>query len=328
MALLQVEDLQVFFHIHNGIIRAVDGLSFELEAGQCIGIVGESGSGKSAAMMALLRLLPTPPAKIHGGRALLHGQDLLTMPDAEIRKIRGNKIAMIFQDPMTSLNPYLRIATQMCEVLQLHQGLSKKSALVRSIEALERVGIPDAARNVQQYPHQFSGGMRQRVMIAMAILTRAEIIIADEPTTALDVTIQAQIIELLKEMQRQHGLSLILVTHDLGVVAGVSDQLLVMYNGRLVEKGSVETLYYKSEHPYTQGLLNARPRVDQAQQRLMAIPGAPPASGMEISGCAFAPRCPKVMERCTQPVPWVGLGDGHYSLCHLCAARASEVGYG
>ncbi len=318
MPLLQVEDLRVFFHTYAGVIRAVDGLSFSLEPGQCLGVVGESGSGKSAAMMALLGLLPQPPAKIHGGRALFHHQDLLCLPKRELRKIRGNKIAMIFQDPMTSLNPYLRISTQMTEILTTHEGVSTKNALSRAIAALEQVGIADASRAIVQYPHQFSGGMRQRVMIAMALLTKAEIIIADEPTTALDVTIQAQIIELLRSLQQRYGLSLILVTHDLGVVAGISDHILVMYNGRLVERGTVEDIFYRPSHPYTEGLLQALPRVDQQHQHLYAIPGAPPLPTAQRQGCSFAPRCPQVMPMCYEgEVPWVAINQQHQYLCHL-----------
>lgn len=247
--LLTVNDLKTYFYTRSGIVKAVDGMSFTLDRGETLGIVGESGSGKSVTMMSILGLIPKPPGKILSGTAVFDGVDLLSANSKIIRSIRGYRIAMIFQDPMTSLNPYLKVSTQLTEVITEHEGKSQNEALRLSIEALERVGIPDASSRIDQYPHQFSGGMRQRVMIAMAIVAKPDIIIADEPTTALDVTIQAQILQLLKTMQKEMGLGLVLITHDLGVVAGMSDNVMVMYAGRLVEQGSCDDIFYCSHHP-------------------------------------------------------------------------------
>ena len=243
MTLLKVENLKTYFHTRSGVIKGVDGVSFSIEKGETLGIVGESGSGKSVTMMSLMGLLPSPPAKIEGGTAEFQGQDLLKLKESDLRKIRGNKISMIFQDPMTSLNPYLKISRQLTEVLEMHQKITRREARRKAIEIMEKVNIPDAALRVDNYPHQFSGGMRQRVMIAMALISEPDLLIADEPTTALDVTIQAQILELLKDLQKELGMAMIMITHDLGVVAGVSDKILVMYAGKPVETGSTDDIF-------------------------------------------------------------------------------------
>jgi oligopeptide transport system ATP-binding protein len=321
--LLEVKDLKTYFYTRAGVVKAVDGVSFDVHPGKTLGIVGESGSGKSVTMMSLLGLLPQPPGKVVGGTANFRGVDLLKMRPKQLRQIRGTKISMIFQDPMTSLNPYLKISTQLTEVLTEHSSISKKDALHRAIEALEMVGIPDASARVDAYPHQFSGGMRQRVMIAMALIGKPDLLIADEPTTALDVTIQAQILELLKDMQAELKMAVILITHDLGVVAGMSDEVVVMYAGRPVERGSAEDIFYKNRHPYTAGLLKSIPRIDQAGQDLYSIPGLPPDPSKLPPGCPFASRCENVMQKCSQDivVPSRIMGPGHVSVCHL-EARA------
>ena len=249
--ILQVRDLKTYFNVDEGVVKAVDGVSFELHRSETLGIVGESGSGKSVTNLSIINLIPTPPGKIVGGEVLFHGTDLLKLPPSEIRHIRGNKISMIFQDPMTSLNPFLRISTQMIETIQLHQGLDKKAAKEKAIEMLKFAGIPAPEKRIDQYPHQFSGGMRQRVMIAMALSCNPEILIADEPTSALDVTIQAQILELIKELTRKLGTAVILITHSLGVVAGMCDTICVMYAGRIVERGRTEDIFESPKHPYT-----------------------------------------------------------------------------
>ncbi len=316
--LLQVKDLQTYFYTRAGVVKAVDGVSFELTSGQTLGIVGESGSGKSVTMMSLLGLIPQPPGKIVGGSAYFDGINLLTIPEQEKRKIRGKRISMIFQDPMTSLNPYLKISTQLTEVLLEHETITHKEALRRAIETMEQVGIPDAAARVNYYPHQFSGGMRQRVMIAMALITKPQLLIADEPTTALDVTVQAQILELLKSLQHDLGMSLIIITHDLGVVAGVSDEVLVMYAGRPVEYGKVDDIFYHPHHPYTHGLLRSIPRVDDVGAELYSIPGLPPDPAKLPVGCPFEPRCSFSGSTCKQSVeiPTRAISLDHKSVCH------------
>ncbi len=302
--LLQVRDLQVQFNTENGIVRAVNGISFDLAAGETLGIVGESGSGKSVANLALLGLIPQPPGEIVGGRAELRGQDLLGKSHRELTSIRGNDIAMIFQDPMTALNPFLTIAEQLTEATRLHLGLSPKDALDHAIEMLQRVGIPAAKQRVFEYPHQFSGGMRQRVMIAMALSCQPDVLIADEPTTALDVTIQAQILDLMKDLQQKEGTAIILITHDLGVVASVCHRVLVMYGGRIVEQADVDSLFSRPQHPYTHGLLRSAPRWDDTrQQELVAIEGQPPDMAQLPAGCAFEPRCPHRVDRCQNEIP-------------------------
>jgi len=317
--ILDVKNLQTYFYTRGGVVKAVDGVSFSVEKGQTLGIVGESGSGKSVTMMSLMGLIPKPPGKIVGGTAMFQGKDLLTMPNQDLRKIRGNKISMIFQDPMTSLNPYLKVSRQLTEVLTTHSSISNKDARKKAIFALEQVGIPEAATRIDCYPHQFSGGMRQRVMIAMALISEPDILIADEPTTALDVTIQAQILDLLKDLQGRIGMSVILITHDLGVVAGMSDSVVVMYAGRPVERGTAEDIFYRYSHPYTAGLLRSIPRLDQDTDELYSIPGLPPDPSKLKPGCPFASRCDKVMGICSEDkiIPERNIGQNHYSVCHL-----------
>ncbi len=292
MALLEVRDLRTSFHTRDGIVRAVDGISFDLEPGQTVGIVGESGSGKSVACYSLLGLLPMPPARIEGGEAVFDGIDLLRLGEPELRNIRGRRIGFIFQDPMTSLNPYLRISTQLVEPLRLHLGLPRREALARAIEELDAVGIPDAASRIHSYPHEFSGGMRQRVMIAMALVTRPEILVADEPTTALDVTIQRQVLDLIKARQAELGTAVIFITHDLAVVSEVCDYVNVMYAGRFVERAPVASIFETPRHAYTRALQRSVPALQEKGRELHVIPGLPPNLAAPIEGCAFAPRCP------------------------------------
>jgi len=291
MPFLEIKDLTTHFHTRNGVVRAVDGVSFFLRRGETLGIVGESGSGKSVTCYSMLGLIPTPPGKIVAGSALLDGTtDLLRASRKELRKIRGKRIAMIFQDPMTSLNPYLRVSTQLIEPLQIHEGCSKKEALKRAVSALEEVGITEAARRIHAYPHEFSGGMRQRVMIAMALITAPELLIADEPTTALDVTVQAQILDLIRERQAARNSALILVTHDLGVVAGMCDRIAVMYAGKIVETGTAEDVFESPLHPYTVALQRSIPSLGIKGKPLYTIPGVPPDLSRPIPGDAFALR--------------------------------------
>lgn len=317
LPILEVKDLKAYFHTRRGVVKAVDGVSFSLSQGETLGIVGESGSGKSVTQLTLLGLLPKPPLRIMGGEALFHGRDLLTASPTVLRGIRGNKISMIFQEPMTSLNPYLKIGTQLIEPLLVHERMSKKAARMSAIEALEEVGFPDAASAMAAYPHEFSGGMRQRVMIAMALTTRPEILIADEPTTALDVTVQAQILELLKQIQVETKMAIILITHDLGVIAGIADRILVMYAGRVCEYGAAEDVFYRSRHPYTRALLKSTPRLDVHQEALMPIAGAPPDLARLGSGCPFFERCDFRMKVCSSDVPDVRCRTAdHLYRCH------------
>ncbi len=323
--LLEVADLAVRFKTEDGELTAVNGVSFALERGQTLGIVGESGSGKSQSMLALMGLLAVNGRA--AGRAAFHGQDLLTMPTAALNRIRGDRMAMIFQDPMTSLNPYLTVERQMTEVLELHQGLSRSVARTRAIAALEAVRIPDAARRVRQYPHEFSGGMRQRIMIAMALMCEPDVLIADEPTTALDVTVQAQIIALLRDLQRDFGTAIILITHDLGVVAGLCDEVMVLYGGRVMEHGSAESIFYRPTHPYTLGLLGAVPKLDHEGERLVAIPGVPPNMARLPPGCPFSDRCTFAQARCaTDRPPLVAVLDDPAVLraCHVEAGFIAQ----
>ena len=294
--LIVVDDLTVKFQSRGGDVTAVNGLSFSLERGQTFGIVGESGSGKSQSMLALMGLLAVNGRA--SGRALFEGEDLLSMPAPALNRIRGNRVAMIFQDPMTSLNPYLTVERQMTEVLELHKGLTRRGALQLAIGTLEAVRIPDAARRIRMYPHEFSGGMRQRIMIAIALLCQPDLLIADEPTTALDVTVQAQTMALLRDLQHEFGTAIILITHDLGVVAGLCDEVMVLYGGRIMEQASAESIFYRPTHPYTLGLLGAAPRLEQDQEALIAIPGAPPNMANLPAGCPFSERCAFVMDRC------------------------------
>lgn len=291
MPLLDVQDLRVQFHTRNGIIRAVDGVSFSVDRGQTVGIVGESGSGKSVTCYSLLGLIPMPPGQIENGSARFDGTDLLKLSEKELAQVRGKRISMIFQDPMTSLNPYLKISTQLIEPLQLHEGLGKTAALDRAIAEMDAVGIPDPAKRIHSYPHEFSGGMRQRVMIAMAMITRPEILIADEPTTALDVTIQRQVLDLIKTRQEELGTAVIFITHDLAVVSEVCDYVNVMYAGRFVERAPVQELFQDPRHAYTRALQASIPALQTKGEDLYTIPGRPPDLRKEIAGCAFAPRC-------------------------------------
>jgi len=291
MALLEVRDLRTSFHLRDGVVRAVDGISFDLEAGQTVGIVGESGSGKSVACYSLLKLIPQPPGRIEGGTARFGDLDLLSVSERKMRGIRGRRIGLIFQDPMTSLNPYLKISTQLIEPLQIHLGMGKSEALERAIAELDAVGISDPAQRIHSYPHEFSGGMRQRVMIAMALIARPEILIADEPTTALDVTIQRQVLDLIRARQEELGTAVIFITHDLAVVSEVCDYVNVMYAGRFVERADVETLFTAPRHAYTRALQRAIPALQTKGERLYTIPGLPPNLASGVEGCAFAPRC-------------------------------------
>ncbi|MBI9108006.1 MAG: ABC transporter ATP-binding protein [Spirochaetales bacterium] len=317
--ILKVNDLKTYFNTDDGIVKAVDGVSFELEKGEMLGIVGESGSGKSVTNLSLMKLIPSPPGKIMSGTAMLDGVDIFKMNDNEIRKLRGNRIGMIFQDPMTSLNPFLRISTQMIETIMLHQDKDKSAARARAVEMLEMVGIPNPSKRINDYPHQFSGGMRQRVMIAMALSCDPEILIADEPTSALDVTIQAQIIEVMQELCRKLNTAVIMITHDLGVVAGICDKVCVMYAGRIVEKGSNDEIFKDPKHPYTQGLIKSVPRLDRPSKgRLYSIEGQPPNVIDLPECCPFHPRCEKAMDKCRNTYPPLKVfGKGREVSCWL-----------
>ena len=303
-SLLSVENLQVQFQTKKGINTAVDGVSFSIEKGRILGIVGESGCGKSVTSMSILQLLSSN-ARISGGSIKLDGKELIGLPEKEMCKIRGNDIAMIFQDPMTALNPTLTIGNQLMEPIMLHQNCGKKEAWVRAVDVLKRVGIAAPEKRMKEYPHQLSGGMRQRVMIAMAVSCEPRLLIADEPTTALDVTIQAQILELMCELREKMGTAIMLITHDMGVVAETADDVLVLYAGKAVEYGSIEDIFEKPKHPYTQGLLNSIPRLDEDVEMLNTIEGTVPAPGAMPAGCRFAPRCPYGKERCMKEKPGV-----------------------
>ena len=330
--LLEVRDLRMFFHTRDGVVKAVNGVSYELPAGHTIGIVGESGSGKSVTALTMMGLVPMPPGKIEGGEVIFKGRNLLALPESELRKVRGNEIAMIFQDPMTSLNPVYRVGHQLAEPLMLHMGMNKKDAWARAAELLRLVGIPNPEKRVRDYPHQFSGGMRQRAMIAMALACDPDILIADEPTTALDVTIQAQIIELMQEIQQRTGSAIIMITHDLGVVADVADTVLVMYAGKAVEFGTTAEVYERPLHPYTWGLMGSLPRADMTEKSpLNPIKGSPPSLVDLPTGCAFHPRCPYATERCRTEEPMLRSVDGaHSAACHFAGdpgfTRAEKEG--
>jgi oligopeptide transport system ATP-binding protein len=315
--LLDVKNLKTQFFTQDGVVRAVDDVSFDIMPGETLGIVGESGCGKSITAMSIMRLIPTPPGKIVQGEILFKGEDIITMSDEEVRHIRGNEIAMIFQDPMTSLNPVLSINRQLGETLELHMGMNKSQARRRAIELLEMVGIPEAEDRVNQYPHQFSGGMRQRVMIAMALSCNPSLLIADEPTTALDVTIQAQILDLMKTLQAEHDTAVMLITHDLGVVAGMSDRINVMYAGHVVESATAEELFANPRHPYTVGLLNSIPRLDsEVREKLDPIRGLPPDLIDLPDLCPFVPRCDFAREKCEQQnPPLMDVNAAHRSAC-------------
>jgi len=324
--LLRVRDLRTYFVTErgSGTARAVDGVSFELYPGETLGIVGESGSGKTVTSLSVLRLIPEPPGHIRPGSYIeFEGRNLLTLSPPELRAIRGNRIAMVFQEPMTSLNPVFSVGDQIAEAAIIHQGLSRKAARARAIEMLTLVGMPDPAERVDHYPHQLSGGMRQRVMIAMALVCHPKVLIADEPTTALDVTIQAQILELLERLQRELGMAIMLITHDLGVVAGTADRVVVMYAGQVVETASTTELFARPRHPYTEGLLAAVPRVDTPREQLRAIPGSVPAATDWPGGCRFHPRCPYAWDKCrTSEPPLLDAGSGHQARCWLVTEPA------
>ncbi|MEE2777836.1 MAG: ABC transporter ATP-binding protein [Acidobacteriota bacterium] len=316
-ALLQVDDLAVTFRTDHGTVRAVDGVSLEVSGGETLAIVGESGSGKSVTALSILRLIPDPPGTIERGRIVFDGRDLLRLGKREIRSIRGDRISMIFQEPMSSLNPVLTIGKQVAEPIQLHRGVSWKEARARAAELLDRARIPDAESRLDAYPHEFSGGMRQRVMIAMALACQPKLIIADEPTTALDVTVQAQILALLKELTREFDSALILITHDLGVVARYADRVTVMYAGRIVETAPARELYGNPQHPYTQGLMESVPGIEgQAGHRLVPIAGQPPDLANLPAGCAFAPRCRHAVDECRVAQPVLeAIAENHSRAC-------------
>ena len=324
--LLEVDDLTMYFHTRDGVVKAVDGVSYTLDKGETLGVVGESGSGKSVTAMTLMGLIPMPPGKVERGDALFNGRSLITMKEPELRKIRGNEIAMIFQDPMTSLNPVYRIGRQLAEPLILHKGMNKREAWARAAELLALVGIPNAPERLKDYPHQFSGGMRQRVMIAMALSCDPDILIADEPTTALDVTIQAQILELMQELQERTRSAIIMITHDLGVVADMADSIMVMYAGRAVEFGTVDEVFYHPLHPYTWGLMDSIPAHGMTEKaELCPIKGSPPSLIHVPPGCSFHPRCPHARDICRTDVPAYRVLDGtHGAACHFAGDTGFE----
>jgi peptide/nickel transport system ATP-binding protein len=316
--LLEIRDLQTSFNTDGGKVRAVDHVSLDIREGEVVGLVGESGCGKTAVSLSILQLLPTPPASIDGGEIIFNGRNLLTLKPEELRRIRGNEIAMIFQEPMTSLNPVFTIGNQLMEAIQLHQGLSGTDLRDRAVEMLKLVGIPRAEEVLEEYPHRFSGGMRQRAMIAMALSCNPKLLIADEPTTALDVTIQAQILELMKELSDRIGTAILFITHDLSVIAEMADRVAVMYAGKVVEEADVATLFHNPQHPYTKGLINSRPTIEGSRDRLNFIPGNVPNPLDMPGGCPFHPRCGEAMPVCRETMPGVTtLGEGHTVRCWL-----------
>ena len=325
MSLLEVKNLRVSFKTEDGIVRAVNGLSYAIEKGSTLGIVGESGSGKSVSALSIMRLIPSPPGRIDAGEIIFRGENLLHKSESEMRRIRGKDIAIIFQDPMTSLNPVLTVGEQIAEAVQLHLRYSKKDAYDKAVEMLRLVRIPVPEKRIRDYPHQFSGGMRQRVMIAMALSCDPDLLIADEPTTALDVTIQAQILELMNEMQQRLGMAIILITHDLGVVAETCKNVLVMYAGDMVEYGTAEQIFTAPKMPYTMGLLESLPRLDEAERkRLVPIEGQPPNLLRLPAGCTFAQRCRYRMPICDEPIPLFDFKDGHVARCVLYDRRTES----
>ena len=301
--LLQIRDLKTYFYLEEGVVKAVDGISYDVQAGETLALVGESGCGKSVSALSILRLIPIPPGRIVSGEILFDGDDIMKLNDDELRKVRGNRIAMVFQEPMTSLNPVLTIGKQITEALELHLRLDNNAATARAIQLLEMVGVAEAERRIGDFPHQFSGGMRQRVMIAMAMACNPRLLIADEPTTALDVTIQAQIVELVKRLRDEIGMAIIWITHDLGIIAGLAQRVAVMYGGYIIEHAPVKELYANPLHPYTIGLIGSLPRLDQRRERLESIDGLPPTLYEEPKYCPFADRCTFVQERCRQENP-------------------------
>ncbi len=327
--LLEVDALQTWFYTRDGIVRAVDGVSFSVAAGETLAVVGESGCGKSVTSLSILRLIASPPGRIVGGAIRFDGEDLLKLDEAAMRKLRGNRISMIFQEPMTSLNPVLTIGRQVAEVITLHEGLGKDAAMKRAIEMLRLVNIPEPERRVKQYPHELSGGMRQRVMIAIALACNPRLLIADEPTTALDVTIQAQILELMRALQARTGAAIVLITHDLGVVAEMAQRVVVMYGGRKVEEAPVRELFASPRHPYTRGLLRSVPRMSGggiagSRARRAEIPGTVPSLKDPIPGCLFAPRCTYATERCRAESPPLEQKDERAGVTHLVACWETD----
>jgi len=324
--ILSVNDLKTYFQTEDGVVKAVDGITFELKKGETLGIVGESGSGKSVTNLSVMRLIPEPPGKIVGGEIIFNGIDVRKLSIDDVRKIRGKRIAMIFQDPMTSLNPFLKISTQLSEVTRLHLGHTKEQAREHAIKMLKTVGIPDAENRIDNYPHEFSGGMRQRVMIAMALSCDPELLIADEPTTALDVTIQAQILELIKDLKERMGTSVILITHDLGVVAGMTEKIIVMYAGKVFEQAPTKELFATPANPYTKGLLKSVPDPAHEQgKELYQIPGLPPDVAHLPPGCPFAERCERAVDICREQYPpFVQINENHSSLCHFAKEVYAE----
>ena len=316
MALLEVDDLRTSFHTRNGVVRAVDGVSFCIDRGETLGIVGESGSGKSVTCLSLLGLVPQPPGRVEGAGAVLEGIDLLRCPREVLRGIRGRRIAMIFQDPMTSLNPYMTIEEQLMEPLLIHEKIGRAAAARMALQALQEVGVPEAEQRIRSYPHQFSGGMRQRVMIAMALIGKPDLLIADEPTTALDVTVQAQILDLIAQQQRQRGVAVIFISHDLSVVAGFCDRVMVMYAGRVVETADTRAIFREPKHPYTRALQRSRPAMQAKGAELYVIPGLPPDLSRPVPGCAFAPRCEFAVADCARTeMRLQDVGAGQASAC-------------
>ena len=315
--LLEIKDLSTYFFTPEGVVKAVDGISYDVGEGEIIGIVGESGCGKSVSALSIMRLVANPPGRTVNGRVMFEGEDLLSLDDSEMRRIRGNRIAMVFQEPMTSLNPVLTIGRQLTETLELHQNMNRSQARERAAELLQTVGIPDAKQHLKDYPHQFSGGMRQRVMIAIALSCNPKLIIADEPTTALDVTIQAQILELMQRLSQEFGTAMIIITHNLGVVARYASRVVVMYAGKVIESGSAQEIYHDPKHPYTLALLQSVPRIDETRKvKLQTIAGLPPDLVNLPDGCSFSPRCRFSYERCTEEAPvLMRTSDGHESAC-------------
>ncbi|TVQ34486.1 MAG: ABC transporter ATP-binding protein [Geminicoccaceae bacterium] len=331
-AVLELDDLKTYFHTIDGTVRAVDGVSLRLERGEILGVVGESGCGKSMTALSIMGLVPQPPGRIEGGSIRLDGQELVGLAEPAMRKLRGNRMSMIFQEPMTSLDPVMRIGRQIAEPLMLHRGMSRRAAEAHAVEMLRRVRIPAPERRAREYPHQLSGGMRQRVMIAMALACEPKVLIADEPTTALDVTIQAQILQLMLDLRREFGTGIVLITHDLGVIAETADRVVVMYAGRKVEEAPVQELFQRPRHPYTAGLLGSVPKLDRegtaARQRLVEIKGMVPRLDKDLVGCRFAPRCPLATDLCRrEEPPLTAQGQGHLAACWH-AGQTEEVFHG
>jgi oligopeptide transport system ATP-binding protein len=324
--LVEIRNLKTVFHTEDGVVPAVNGVSMYINKGETLGVVGESGCGKSVTSLSVMRLVQTPPGKIVAGEILFEGKDLLKLSESQMRKIRGNDISMIFQEPMTSLNPVYTIGDQIAEAIELHQGLSHRQALDKAVEMLRLVGIPLPERRVREYPHQLSGGMRQRVMIAMALSCNPKLLIADEPTTALDVTIQAQILELMKKLKDEMGMAIMLITHDLGVVAEMCQRVVVMYAGKVVEEADVVSLFKNPLHPYTEGLLESMPRLNETREKLHVIEGVVPNPLHMPTGCGFHPRCPYAVDKCKTEEPTLQeVAPGRAAACWLAAERLAEV---